>query len=102
MYERYKEKKREVNRRVREEKKKADKIRKCLLKEVKRVRKEESAREERVKDKIGKLLKESRAVRERWAEYFEELLNVNDYRVADIDETEGTSRGKTSMNGMDR
>ena len=56
------------------------------------MRKEESAREERVKDKDGRLLKESRAVRKRWAEYFEELLNMYDDRVADIDETEGTIR----------
>ena len=51
---------------------------------MKRVRKGESKREETVKDENGQLLVEGGAVRKRWAEYFERLLNVEDDREAKI------------------
>ena len=40
-------------------------------------------RERRVKDVNGRLLRGNEA-RKRWAEYFEELLNVQEDREADI------------------
>ena len=48
---------------------------KKFWKEVRRVRKGGSRMEEAVKDVNGRLLRGSEA-RKRWAEYFEELLNV--------------------------
>jgi hypothetical protein len=57
---------------------------KMFWKEVKRVRKGVSGREEKVKSANGQLLVSEREVRERWAEYFEELLNVEDDREANI------------------
>ena len=52
-------------------------------KEERRVRKGGSMTEETVKDVNGRLL-EGNEVRKRWAEYFEELLNVQEDREADI------------------
>jgi len=95
-YDRYKDKRREVKVAVRVAKKKADEDwgrrmgrnfeekRKVFWKEVKRIRKEESGREEKVKDKNGKLLVCGNEVKKRWAEYFEELLNVDDEREANV------------------
>ena len=37
-----------------------------------------------VKDKNGNLITESEKVRERWKEYFDELLNVEDGREAEV------------------
>ena len=51
-------------------------------KEVKRVRKGEQTREEMVKDVNGQILRDGVAVRRRWAEYFELVLNVADVREA--------------------
>ena len=94
-YEVYKEKRRSVKRVVREEKRKADERfgrklsesyqcnRKMFWKEVKRVRKG-GEREEKVKDANGKVLVEKAEVSERWAEYFDELLNVEDVREAKV------------------
>ena len=62
---------------------------KMFWKEVKRVRKNEAGREERVKDRNGKLLVECQDVRKRWAEYFCELLNVEDGREAKIVQVDG-------------
>ena len=45
-------------------------------KEVKRVRKGEQGEDIRAKDRDKNMLIEGKAVRRRWAEYFEELLNV--------------------------
>ena len=56
---------------------------KKFWKEVRRVRKGGSRMEETVKDVNGRLLRENEA-RKRWAEYFEELLNVQEDREADI------------------
>ena len=53
-------------------------------KEVKRVRKGEQAREEMVKDVNGQILRDGVEVRRRWAEYFEQVLNVADAREANI------------------
>ena len=54
-------------------------------KEVKRVRKGEQAREEMVKDVNGQILRDDVDVRRRrWAEYFEQVLNVADVREANI------------------
>ena len=53
-------------------------------KEVKRVRKGEQAREEMVKDVNGQILRNGVEVRRRWAEYFEQVLNVADIREANI------------------
>ena len=57
---------------------------KMFRKEVKRVRKGEQAREERVKDVSGQILRDGVEVRRRWAEYFEQVLNVADVREANI------------------
>ena len=56
---------------------------KKFWKEVRRVRKGGSRMEETVKDVNGWLLRGNEA-RKRWAEYFELLLNVQEYREADI------------------
>ena len=53
-------------------------------KEVKRVRKGEQARDEMVKAVNGKILREGVEVRRRWAEYFEQVLNLEDIREANI------------------
>ena len=50
---------------------------------MRRVRKDGSIMEEIVKDVNGRLLRGSEA-RKRWAEYFDELLNVQEDREADI------------------
>ena len=96
LYERYKRKRVEVKRKVRTAKRRADekwgrsltenfeRDKKKFWKEVKRVRGGESGREERVKDVDGNLLVEGEQVRERWAQYFRELLNVEDDREAVI------------------
>ena len=52
-------------------------------KEERRVRKGGSMTEETVKDVNGRLL-EGNEARKRWAEYFEELLNVQEDRETDI------------------
>ncbi len=57
---------------------------KMFWKEVKRVRKGETQSEERVKDLNGQLLVDSKDVGRRWAEYFDELLNVEDEREVRI------------------
>ena len=57
---------------------------KMFWKEVKRVRKGEQAREEMVKDVNGQILRDGVEVRIRWAEYFEQVLNVADVREANI------------------
>lgn len=94
-YEKYREQKVEVKRKVREAKRAADlrwgqglgqsyeENKKKFWKEVKRVRKAGARIEETVKDGNGRLLKGEEA-RKRWAEYFESLLNVEDNREADI------------------
>ena len=50
---------------------------------MRRVRKGGLRMEETVKDVNGRLLK-GNETRKRWAEYFEELLNVQEDREADI------------------
>ena len=55
---------------------------------MRRARKGGSRTEEIVKDVNGWLLRGSKA-RKRWAEYFEELLNVQDDREADIEAVVG-------------
>ena len=94
-YERYKEKKAEVKREVKEAKRAADfrwgqgfgrdfeQDKKKFWKEVKRVRKGGSRNEETVKDGNGWTVKGNEA-RKRWAEYFGGLLNVQDDREADL------------------
>ena len=52
-------------------------------KEVKQVRKSEQARDEMVKDVNGEILRDVVEMR-RWAEYFEQVLNVADVREANI------------------
>ena len=44
------------------------------------MRKGEQAREEMVKDVSGQILRDGVEVRRRWAEYFEQVLNVADVR----------------------
>ena len=56
---------------------------KKFWKEVRRVRKGGLRTEETAKDVNGRLLRGNEA-RKRWAEYFEELLNVQEDREADI------------------
>ena len=48
------------------------------------MRKCEQAREEMVKDVNGQILRDGVEVRRRWAEYFEQVLNVADVKVANI------------------
>ena len=57
---------------------------KIFWKEVKRVRKGEQAWEEMVNDVNGQILHDGVEVRRRWAEYFEQVLNVADVRAANI------------------
>ena len=58
---------------------------KMFWKEVNRVRKGEQAREEMVKDVNCQILRDGVEVRKRWAEYFEQVLNVADVRESNID-----------------
>ena len=88
-WERYKERKREVKRKVREAKEKADerwsrKIVECFRekskmfwKEVNKVRNKKEELSGGVKGADGEMVQEDREVRERWREYFKNLLNVN-------------------------
>ena len=55
-------------------------VTKRFWKEVKRVRKGEQAREEMVKDVSGQILRDGVGVRRRWAQYFEQVVNVADVR----------------------
>ena len=48
------------------------------------MRKGAQARDEMVKDVNGQMLREGVEVRRRWAEYFQQVLNVEDVRKADI------------------
>ena len=57
---------------------------KMFWKEVKRVRKGKQESEEMVKDVNGQILRDGIEVRMRWAEYFEQVLNVADVREANI------------------
>ena len=57
---------------------------KMFWKEVKRVRKGEHAREEMVQDVNDQIVRDGVEVRRRWAEYFEQVLNVADVREAKI------------------
>ena len=57
---------------------------KMFWKEVKRARKGEQARKEMVKDVSGQILRDGVEVRRRWAQYFEQVLNVADVREANI------------------
>ena len=95
-YERYKVKRREVKHKIREAKRRADvkwgesmtenfeSNKKMFWKEIKRGRGNESSREEKVKGADGEMIIEENAVRERWAEYFKELLNVKEDREGKI------------------
>ena len=55
-----------------------------IWKEVKRVRKGEQAKDEMVMDVNGQILCTGVEVRRRWAEHFEQVLNVADVREANI------------------
>ena len=57
---------------------------KMFWKEVRRVRKGEQTTEEMVKDVNGQILRDGIEVRRRWAEYFEQVLNVADIRDTNI------------------
>ena len=48
------------------------------------MRKCEQARDEMVKDVNGQILRDCVEVRRRWADYFEQVLNVADVREANI------------------
>ena len=48
------------------------------------MRKGEQTREEIVKDVSGQILRDGVEVRRRWAQYFEQVLNVADVREANI------------------
>ena len=45
----------------------------------------EQARDEMVEDVNGQIFRDGVVVRRRWAEYFEQVLNVADAREANID-----------------
>ena len=93
-HERYREKNVEAKRKVEEAKRMSnfkwgqdfdmsyEENKKKFWKEVRRVRKGGPRTEETVKDVNGRLLRGNEA-RKRWAEYFEELLNVQEDREAD-------------------
>ena len=49
------------------------------------MRKGEQAREEMVNDVRGQILRDGVEVRRRWAQYFEQVLNVADVREANLD-----------------
>ena len=55
-----------------------------VWKGVKRVRNGEQARKEMVKYINGQILRDGVEVSRRWAEYFEQVLNVADVREANI------------------
>ena len=57
---------------------------KMFLKEVKRMRKGEQTRDEIMKYVNGQILRDGVEVRKRYAEYFEQVLNVADIREANI------------------
>ena len=57
---------------------------KMIWKEVKRVSKDQQAREEMVKEVNGQILRDGVEVRRRWAEYFEQVVNVADVMEANI------------------
>ena len=92
----YKEKRREAKRAVEQAKRVANErwgerlasdfkdSKKMFWKEVKRIRKGESKKEECVKDINGEVLSERKQVLGRWGEYFEGLLNVTEERRAEI------------------
>ena len=94
-YENYKQKKVEVKRKVKEAKREAnekwgqslgrnfEQNKKKFWKEVNRTRKERTTKEVTVKDRNGQLVKGIEA-RRRWAEYFQNLLNLEDEREAEI------------------
>ena len=94
-YERYREKNVETKRKVEEVKRMSnfqwgqdldrsyEENRKKFWQEVRRVRKDGLRTEETVKDVNGRLLRGNEA-RKRWAEYFEELLNVQEDKEVDI------------------
>ena len=94
-YERYRVINAEVKRMVREAKEAAnegwgqdfgrsyEENKKKFWKELKRIRKGGAKTEETVKDRNGRLVKGDDA-RKRWAEYFENLLNVVEEREAEI------------------
>ena len=101
--ERYKIKKREVKRRVKEKKRLVDvdfgvrmnqyfrENKKRFYSEVNAERRVKEQLELRIKDENGCLLTEENAVKARWNEYFNELLNVDDGREAEL--TEGRIAG---------
>ena len=111
-YGRYKRKRMEVKNVVKKAKREADERwgermnesfrenSKMFWKELKRVRKGESGSESRIKDGSGRLLVEEEEIKKRWAEYFEELLNVWDEREANIVAVPG-GRRMPVLNGMD-
>ena len=49
------------------------------------MKKGEQARDEMIKDVNGQILRDVVDVRRRWAEYFEQALNVADVREVNID-----------------
>ena len=57
---------------------------KMFWKEVNTVRKGEQARDEMVRDVHGQILRDGVEVKRRWAENFEQVLNVADVRVENI------------------
>ena len=93
-YEKYKSKRNEVERRVKVAKREANERwgsklvedfesnKMMFWKEVKRVRKGDEKRVSSINDTNGSLLVDSKDVNERWGEYFENLLNVEDEREA--------------------
>ena len=58
------------------------------------MRKGEQARDEMVKYVNGQILRDGVEVRRRWAEYFEQVLNVADVREANINVVGGCGVGR--------
>ena len=94
VYERYKMKRREVKRMVRQAKRRADERwatkvssdfesnKKMFWKEVKKERGRDVRVDERVKSASGEIVTDVNAILGRWAEHFEQLLNAGDEREA--------------------
>ena len=108
-YDRYKDVRKEVKRAVRRAKRDANERwgmklaedfssnKKMFWREVKRSRKGGEVVEECVKDANGNVLSASGEVCERWKEYFDGLLNVDDGRRAQITVLTGGSVGRSDV-----
>ena len=99
--EEYRRKNQEVKRRVREKKNVVNERlgeslsvnfkenKKMFWSQVNANRKTKEQMDMRIKDMDGNVLTEQKAVKDRWSEYFEQLLNVDDGRAAELTDVRG-------------